>query len=330
MIKEYITQITFPIMCVFMVGCDTSTSTSTSTTSTTYSVTGTVPGTIIEAFCTDGSYYSVNSTDNGTSEHPFELKLPIGIDCKIVAITNEDAVNPDDYIITPIEIESSNGDIGSYVTIDKDIQLGNIPVDTPNVNQGWSPGVRTPLRVTSTNEYRVRTILNDPMDEDNDGIPNIYEDPDGDGKLNRYDDDDDNDGTLDKDEISDDRDGDGIKDIYDRDDDNDGIRDNDDDDDDNDGIKDSEDEDHHDEDEGYSNKTITLPVSYTLDDGKLLGSQCAQCHGTNGYSSNNWDSLEGESGLYSEMRGEHPLMDKQAQGYTETEVLKIENWLKNK
>jgi len=42
----------------------------------TASISGTVPGTKIEAFADNGAYYVVHSTDDGTTQHPFELVVP--------------------------------------------------------------------------------------------------------------------------------------------------------------------------------------------------------------------------------------------------------------
>jgi hypothetical protein len=105
----------------FIIGCgggSESTLNTTPITPSTYSISVTVPGTIIEAYCSDGSFYSTTSTNNGTSKHPFTLNLPSNLECKLVMITNETAINPADYIITPIEFES-NSNIGTYIRLDK-------------------------------------------------------------------------------------------------------------------------------------------------------------------------------------------------------------------
>jgi len=41
-------------------------------------------GTLIEAFCADGTYYKVNSTESRSTQHPFTLALPTGVDCRLV------------------------------------------------------------------------------------------------------------------------------------------------------------------------------------------------------------------------------------------------------
>ena len=93
-------------------------------------------------------------------------------------------------------------------------------------------------------------------------------------------------------------------------------------DDDNDGV----------DDDGDSSATITdivLPTNYTADAGRLLGSQCAQCHGTNGISINEWDSIAGEDNLVDEIyQDDEPIMSAQAHGYTDEEIILIGNWLK--
>lgn len=67
---------------------------------------------------------------------------------------------------------------------------------------------------------------------------------------------------------------------------------------------------------------------------RLLASQCAQCHGTNGNAVGDIDSLAGESfvELYDElmeMLFEHSaedIMEHQAQGYTEEQLRRIANY----
>jgi mono/diheme cytochrome c family protein len=74
---------------------------------------------------------------------------------------------------------------------------------------------------------------------------------------------------------------------------------------------------------------ILLPTTYTVDAGRLLGSQCAQCHGTNGVSTNEWDSIAGEDELEDEIyEDDEPIMMAQAHGYTSEEIILIGNWLK--
>ncbi len=117
------------------------------------------------------------------------------------------------------------------------------------------------------------------------------------------------------------------KDHDDDDDDDHKYKDHDDDDDDDHKYKDHDDDD--DDDHKYKKPQITLPISYTPDAGRLLGSQCAQCHGTNGISVNKWDSIAGEDNLHEEMfEDDEPIMSAQARGYTNEEISLIENWLR--
>ena len=325
---------------LLLAGCGGSgSSTSSTSVATTATITGTVPGTLIEAFCTDGSYYSTNSTDNGTSEHPFSLSIPAGVNCHLVMTTNEGQAN---QIITPISIQS-NGVTSGLMNTTVAFNLGYVPLkmdlaDIVDINGDGvvdEPLVIIPDLPEGTN---VVQVTQDSLDSDNDGIPNVYEDDDNDGEYNKIDTDDDNDGTPDVDESDDnDRDDDGVDDRYDSDDDNDGIKDDDDSDDDNDGVRDSEDNDYDDDNDTSSNtSTNYTPVSaYTVTTGRLLAAQCAMCHGTNGNSTNGWDSIAGESAreTIEEMQefksgGEdEPIMEAQAHGYSDAEIEALAGWL---
>ena len=72
---------------------------------------------------------------------------------------------------------------------------------------------------------------------------------------------------------------------------------------------------------------ITTPSA-----GRLLASQCAQCHGTEGISISDIDSLAGESDEIleemNEMQGENEksVMHLQAKGYTQDQIIEIANY----
>lgn len=302
-----------------------SSTTTTTATPITYTIAGTVPGTLIEAYCEDGSFYNTTSTNNGTNFHPFSLEIPVNLSCKLVMITNETATNPADYIITPIEFESDSN-VGTYLTIDKNINLGNVPLEIPGVNSAWTPGVRTPLKVTVNNkEVHVKSLSYDPMDSDSNGIPNVYENNDNDSLPNKYDEDSDNDGKKDVNEVSNDKDHDGISDAYDKDDDNNKVEDSKD-------LNNSNtttDSENQENSNNNTSSTITLPLTFVANSGRLLGSQCAQCHGTNGVSSSGIDSIKGKKNLTHEIYDDDALMNAQANGYTSTEIIAIESWLNN-
>jgi sulfide dehydrogenase cytochrome subunit len=64
---------------------------------------------------------------------------------------------------------------------------------------------------------------------------------------------------------------------------------------------------------------------------RLLASQCAQCHGTNGYSSSEFDSIAGEDAkdMYEDLTdmkeedGPENIMDHQALGYSDEQIRRI-------
>ncbi|WP_457564795.1 c-type cytochrome [Caminibacter sp.] len=76
-----------------------------------------------------------------------------------------------------------------------------------------------------------------------------------------------------------------------------------------------------------TSQNVTLPEKFVVNDGRFLGAQCAQCHGTNGYSVTKWDSIAGEGEFHKKNFDEYPIMDAIASGYTYDEKLTIDNWL---
>ena len=323
------------VSALVLAGCGGSSTTSepSSTTSSLSTISGTVPGTLIEAFCTDGSYYFVKSTNNNTSKHPFEIEVPNTISCSLIMTTNEDDIA--NRVITQIGVISPNAS-GTLFTAATNINLGHIPLamDPSTINDINGDHVSDDILSIQVDGTSIVVEFENHLDDDNDGIVNVYEDYDDDGISNYYDSDDDNDGIDDihdtdnnGDDIEgndNDHDDDGIDNDSDVDDDNDGIDDNVDSDDDNDGI-----DDYLDSDDDNTTTNILLPATYTADAGRLLGSQCAQCHGTNGVSVNEWDSIAGEDNLEDEIfEDDEPIMMAQAHGYTSEEIILIGNWLK--
>jgi sulfide dehydrogenase cytochrome subunit len=65
---------------------------------------------------------------------------------------------------------------------------------------------------------------------------------------------------------------------------------------------------------------------------RLLASQCAQCHGTNGYARGDMDGLAGDEDLAEDlldMKGEdrpEDIMDHQALGYTNDQIRRIASY----
>lgn len=175
---------------------------------------GSVPGTLIEAFCDDGSYYSVNSTDDGSDRHPFELSIPKALNCRMVMSTNEDNISI--KVITPIRIVTPDGNNTVFSGVGDSADLGyvDLALDRSNIIDSRGDGVSDiPLDVHyDGGALLVISSQQDLLDSNGDGIIDIYEDDDGDGITNHDDDDDDGDGIKDVDDSDDN--GDGIDDEY--------------------------------------------------------------------------------------------------------------------
>jgi hypothetical protein len=255
----------------FLVGCGGGSSdTASIVTATMAKITGTVPGTLIEAFCEDGTYVQVTSTQNGTNQHPFEIEIPQNTNCKLVMTTNEN--NDTNRVITPIGFIQGTA-TGSTLTINGNVDLSYIPLALNYADVNDSNGdhvVDQALHVDLNNSTNIG-VNNTPVydtnnngdidayeDDDNDGIVNAYEDDDNDGEYNIHDDDD-NDNTPDYIEDDDndgtpnyrDDDDDNESPDYIEDDDSDGIPNNidDDDDDDDDNGDDNSDNDYDDDEQ---------------------------------------------------------------------------------
>ncbi|MEN8726868.1 MAG: hypothetical protein ABF276_02785, partial [Sulfurovum sp.] len=171
-------------------------------------ISGTVPGTLIEAFCADGSYYKVISTDNNTDEHPFEIEIPSTVSCSLVMTTNEN--DEATKVITQIGVITSDAN-GTLFTATGDINLGHIPLamDPSDINDANGDHVSDDILSIQVDGISIEVELENPLDDDNDGLVNVYEDDDNDGIYNRDDDDDDGDKEID---IDNDLDDDGIDD----------------------------------------------------------------------------------------------------------------------
>jgi hypothetical protein len=205
------------IVVPFLIGCGGSSSTPTTSTNKVAKISGTVPGTLIEAFCDDGSYVQVTSTQNGTNEHPFDLTIPQNTKCTLVMTTNEN--DPATRVITPIGYVQGNT-TGNALTLTGDVDLGNIPLATSPADINDTNGDQVSdesLEVNLGTSTGVSVSNDTVQDNDNDGMVDAYNDDDNDGTVNAYEDDDgDN-----VENIHDDKDGDKKPD-YLEDDDNDG------------------------------------------------------------------------------------------------------------
>ena len=195
----------------------------------TFNLEGTVPGTLIEAFCSDGSYISTQSEENGSNEHPYLLKIPKGVFCRVVMTTNESDIN--NKVITPIRLVNSQDEGGIAFTADENIDAGFADLALTRLDMKLDAnqdGVEdAPLDIKVEANIEILTAGEDPLDKNNNGIIDLYEDDDGDGINNKDDDDDDGDGILDindPDRVND-LDGDGIPNDEDLDATNDGVLD---------------------------------------------------------------------------------------------------------
>ncbi len=178
---------------------------------------GTVPGTLIEAFGDNGSYYAVNSTDNGTSRHPFTLQLPAGVGFRLVMTTNEGTPQE---VVTPLGFRDPSNRLRTRLVLgaNDQVDLGHVPLymsrneaaaqdlngdgvlDAPLALDDM--GANNPLLYSDADNdgvddwddsdhggYAYGAGVRDPQDQDGDGIPNRYDpdynpsadDPDRDG-----------------------------------------------------------------------------------------------------------------------------------------------------
>lgn len=89
-----------------------------------------------------------------------------------------------------------------------------------------------------------------------------------------------------------------------------------------DGLSSDDYDDDDDDDDDYRVEVYVPVAQYTVTTGRLLASQCAQCHGTNGYSVNNWDRLVGSDEIAREMYEYNTahIMGAQTVGYTAAEI----------
>ncbi len=269
------------------------------------SIIGSVPGTLIEAFGDNGSYYVVQSNDNGTAQHPFELDIPPGLGIRLVMITGEGTA---DEVITPIGFRDSTGNIRTRLALGEGdvVDLGHVPLfmgrnaaamddldndgvlDRPMVLD--DVGAQNPLSQSDVDEdgvddwndddhggYQYDSSTRDPQDDDEDGIPNVYDhdhagredDSDSDGLPDHIDANPHNDEDHDNDGLDDDCDGDGYND---EDRDHDGFHD---DDDDRDGFHD-DDLDHDGRHDDEDDDTGTCPTPTTTTTGQTTTTTTSQ------------------------------------------------------
>ena len=164
----------------------------TSTAAETYTYKGTVPGTLIEAFCDSGAYYSVTSVQNGTSQHPFEIELPANLACNLVMTTNEN--DPVNAVVTPIGFTDANGVVSTRASAGAGVivDLGFVALHTDRISAAGfdvdGNGVLdTPTGLGQPASLAVKLSGSTTLDPDGNGIIEPYDDEDGDGIINRDD-----------------------------------------------------------------------------------------------------------------------------------------------
>ena len=179
-------------------------STSVSPSASSASIGGTVPGTLVEAFGDNGSYYAVDSIDDGSARHPFQLEVPAGVGFHLVMTTND---GTPEEVITPIGFRDSSGRVRTRLMVNDGakIDLGHVPLpmgrnaaaadDRDNDGVLDSPmilddvGGLNPLSQADADrdgmddwedpdhgDYHYAEQTKDPQDHDDDGIPNTYDD----------------------------------------------------------------------------------------------------------------------------------------------------------
>ena len=184
------------VLATFFVACGgggstTATTSSTPTTSnpvtsSSVKISGTVPGTLVEAFCDDGSYKQVTSTNNGTNEHPFSISVPSSRNCNLVMTMYEN--NGSKRIINNIGFDNGTQQ-GTALKTDKDINLGNVALPTTygtGIDSNGDHVNDNRLYVSTTGVTVASQIV---QDSDNNGKLDAYDDKDGNGVVNAYEDD---------------------------------------------------------------------------------------------------------------------------------------------
>ncbi|MDH5536619.1 MAG: hypothetical protein OEZ08_13760, partial [Betaproteobacteria bacterium] len=86
-----------------------------------------MPGTTIEALGDNGSYYAVESTNNGTGRRPFQLDVPPRLGFHLVMITGK---GTPDQVVIPIGFRDAAGNIRTRFMLGEGdvVDLGHIPL----------------------------------------------------------------------------------------------------------------------------------------------------------------------------------------------------------
>lgn len=173
-----------------IIGCGSSSSDTTidgtdTASAATAVISGTVPGTFIEAYCANGAYVSTTSVQNGTSQHPFSLSVPVNTSCRLVMTTNEN--DPAQRVTSQVTV---NGQRSIVVTGNTD--LGYVPLPATYAEATDSDGNHVqdhPVDVApvSLNGYVTDDTGSNPYDDNHDGVVDGLEDRDGNGQADEWD-----------------------------------------------------------------------------------------------------------------------------------------------
>lgn len=207
--KLLLQPLSIAIASLLLTACGSSGGGSTAITGGTATISGTVPGTTIEAFADNGGYYVAHSTDNGTTEHPFSLELPAGMGVRLVMTTNEGTA---DEVISPIGFRDNTTQVHTRIVLGKDdsVEIGYVPLamsrvqaagdvdgdgdnddidndgvlDSPfMLDDSQSPLAHADADIDGINDfddadhggYQYSLGDQDPLDHDNDGVPNTID-----------------------------------------------------------------------------------------------------------------------------------------------------------
>lgn len=166
------------------------------------SISGTVPGTKIEAFCDNGSYYVTHSdkTKGNTTtppRHPFSLTMPAGVGCHIVMTMNDDNPGVTD-VVQPIGFKNKAGKIETRLVLGagNKVVLGNVNLYKTS-QAATDVGLTVKTVIDGSNQSvdvldkpfvlddHATTGAKNPLetaDADNNGVPDMKDDPATDGQ----------------------------------------------------------------------------------------------------------------------------------------------------
>lgn len=187
--KIYVTGLGLAVSAL-IVGCGGGSSSSTvadngSASAANATISGTVPGTFIEAYCDDGTHVTTNSVQNGTSQHPFTLDVPVNTPCRLVMTTHEN--DPAQRVTSQVTV---NGQRALVVTGDTDIGYVPLPAtyaEATDHNGDHVEDQAIDVSPASLNGHTADDTASNPYDDNHNGVVDGLEDRDGNGKADEWD-----------------------------------------------------------------------------------------------------------------------------------------------